>query len=448
MLLNERRESYKSAQVQKKLASKLLQQSKMKVQYLNMVHAMEETMQNGKRNIHDKTMKINHIQAEVAKLNFYIPNAHRVGGWGGLCTCPNGQKYWVGDNYDHCRSLACVNGHSGQCYRRNGQWSRKKVTCGTVTSFAGKEAELHELQKSLERDQEIEKIHAHKLSEIKQKLLQVNKESITETQAHFQGLEAHHDIAEKRLLGHEQVYQARNMNKCIKLQKPKNKCFKVLQPCGAGAIARWEVEFYPGGNFIPTLHNVKKINKTILNGYSVKDESDFNRRNYSVTKPAFNAPILDAKESKGKPIINFTLLEHVRGMRFYEPVETMYRFNCNDMADPTYHTFLCDLIRHENDECNCKNEPTVPFMIPGYEIDNFGNIIESQVKGRLRCIGDQYFPELEIVETSPKQSYFEQYGSYDPKEDVFQQNATNLGSNPSKNVPRRRRLLQESQGGS
>ena len=56
--------------------------------------------------------------------------ASRVGGWGGDCTCPDGSVYQVGDNYDGCRSLACVGGTSGQCNRRGGPWSRRKVTCG------------------------------------------------------------------------------------------------------------------------------------------------------------------------------------------------------------------------------------------------------------------------------------------------------------------------------
>lgn len=36
--------------------------------------------------------------------------APRVGGWGGLCKCPSGRVYEVGDNYDSCGSVACVGG--------------------------------------------------------------------------------------------------------------------------------------------------------------------------------------------------------------------------------------------------------------------------------------------------------------------------------------------------
>ena len=52
-----------------------------------------------------KTLKNNvQIEQNVQNTqNVYTSNAHRVGGWGGLCTCPDGQKYYVGDNYDSNR---------------------------------------------------------------------------------------------------------------------------------------------------------------------------------------------------------------------------------------------------------------------------------------------------------------------------------------------------------
>jgi hypothetical protein len=62
--------------------------------------------------------------------NIVREKAPRVGGWGGECTCPDGQKYYVGDNSDSCRSLACVGGKSGTCNRKGGKWSYRKVTCG------------------------------------------------------------------------------------------------------------------------------------------------------------------------------------------------------------------------------------------------------------------------------------------------------------------------------
>jgi hypothetical protein len=56
-------------------------------------------------------------------------NAPGVGGWGGKCTCPNGNEYEAGDNYDYCVSLACIGGSAGQCNRHNGAWTGRKVTC-------------------------------------------------------------------------------------------------------------------------------------------------------------------------------------------------------------------------------------------------------------------------------------------------------------------------------
>jgi len=51
-----------------------------------------------------------------------------VGGWGGTCTCPDGQEYAVGDRHDGCangrKSLACVGGHPGKC-EKSFQASRK-----------------------------------------------------------------------------------------------------------------------------------------------------------------------------------------------------------------------------------------------------------------------------------------------------------------------------------
>jgi len=59
-----------------------------------------------------------------------------VGGWGGWCTCPDGQSFNVGDNDDACakgpESLACEGGTPGECVKvydstRKGM----KVTCST-----------------------------------------------------------------------------------------------------------------------------------------------------------------------------------------------------------------------------------------------------------------------------------------------------------------------------
>ena len=56
-------------------------------------------------------------------------NVGTVGGYGGSCTCPNGEVYQVGDHNDNCATLACVNGISGECQKEKGIWSHRKVTC-------------------------------------------------------------------------------------------------------------------------------------------------------------------------------------------------------------------------------------------------------------------------------------------------------------------------------
>eukprot|EP00962_Isochrysis_galbana_P037624 scaffold13216_cov51-Isochrysis_galbana.AAC.1 len=40
-------------------------------------------------------------------------NVAGIGQWGGLCSCPNGDHYRVGDNSDGCASLACIGGIAG-----------------------------------------------------------------------------------------------------------------------------------------------------------------------------------------------------------------------------------------------------------------------------------------------------------------------------------------------
>lgn len=52
-----------------------------------------------------------------------------VGGWGGTCTCPDGQVYQVGDMYDQCGTLWCLGGTAGQCNSYEGPWSRNSVVC-------------------------------------------------------------------------------------------------------------------------------------------------------------------------------------------------------------------------------------------------------------------------------------------------------------------------------
>ena len=55
----------------------------------------------------------------------------QVGSWGGSCTCPNGEVYWVGDEGNFCQSLACIGGESGDCQEEvSEQWAHRRVTCG------------------------------------------------------------------------------------------------------------------------------------------------------------------------------------------------------------------------------------------------------------------------------------------------------------------------------
>jgi len=63
-----------------------------------------------------------------------------VGSWGGWCTCPDGQRYNVGDRNDACEngpnSLACVGGEPGECVEVNDN-SRDgmQVTCAIATGM-------------------------------------------------------------------------------------------------------------------------------------------------------------------------------------------------------------------------------------------------------------------------------------------------------------------------
>jgi len=55
-----------------------------------------------------------------------------VGDWGGVCTCPGGQTYEVGDNNDDCASLACIGGTGdGGCKQRSRSeaGASMRVTC-------------------------------------------------------------------------------------------------------------------------------------------------------------------------------------------------------------------------------------------------------------------------------------------------------------------------------
>lgn len=69
-------------------------------------------------------------------LNTVVENAPGVGGWGGYCTCPDGETYPVGDNDDACGTLACIGGTAGTCTKSDGDWSYRSVTCHQPTTPA------------------------------------------------------------------------------------------------------------------------------------------------------------------------------------------------------------------------------------------------------------------------------------------------------------------------
>ena len=67
-------------------------------------------------------------------------NASGVGGWGGSCTCPDGQTYQVGDLWSadtpegECGALACHGGVAGECVKKGSHeepepHSFNKITC-------------------------------------------------------------------------------------------------------------------------------------------------------------------------------------------------------------------------------------------------------------------------------------------------------------------------------
>eukprot|EP00966_Prymnesium_polylepis_P107059 2479012-Prymnesium_polylepis.1 len=76
--------------------------------------------------------------------NVYEEDVDNVGLWGGECTCPDGTVYLVGDQLDHCGSLAvpfaatrianpCIGGTNGECNEyETDEWRHRKVTCATA----------------------------------------------------------------------------------------------------------------------------------------------------------------------------------------------------------------------------------------------------------------------------------------------------------------------------
>jgi len=62
----------------------------------------------------------NGLESSVPPVNVYEKSSG-IGGWGGCCTCPDGQRYNVGDLFDGCangpKSLACYGGTPGECMK-------------------------------------------------------------------------------------------------------------------------------------------------------------------------------------------------------------------------------------------------------------------------------------------------------------------------------------------
>ena len=76
--------------------------------------------------------------AEKSNWKYFLPDNYTsggAGGWGGFCTCPNGQRYGVGDNNNNCTSLACEGGSPSQCSKHvSSEWANKRVVCGNATT--------------------------------------------------------------------------------------------------------------------------------------------------------------------------------------------------------------------------------------------------------------------------------------------------------------------------
>jgi len=87
--------------------------------------------------VHYPNQSLVTVGVPVQGANNYNKNAGK-GGWGGQCTCADGQVYQVGDNGDSCATLACEGGIRGACNKHGGEWSGAAVTCAppmTTNSF-------------------------------------------------------------------------------------------------------------------------------------------------------------------------------------------------------------------------------------------------------------------------------------------------------------------------
>jgi hypothetical protein len=73
----------------------------------------------------------------VTHADNYYRVEDNVGAWGGLCICPDGTSYEVGDNNDACGSLACEGGAAGPCSEGGilPENKGKAVTCGQPQGY-------------------------------------------------------------------------------------------------------------------------------------------------------------------------------------------------------------------------------------------------------------------------------------------------------------------------
>jgi hypothetical protein len=85
--------------------------------------------------VRDDRITTKFLPGSFTSNNVYEKVDSGVGAWGGLCTCPDGNSYSVGDNHDACGSLACIGGISSECVKvadpiRDG----RKVTCAPASN--------------------------------------------------------------------------------------------------------------------------------------------------------------------------------------------------------------------------------------------------------------------------------------------------------------------------
>ena len=84
----------------------------------------------------DEDICLSNFVATSLHRNIVFENDPHVGEWGGVCTCPDGATYNVGDNGDWCESIACRGGKGGKCLKQDG-WpgSGRSVDCAPLPTL-------------------------------------------------------------------------------------------------------------------------------------------------------------------------------------------------------------------------------------------------------------------------------------------------------------------------